>query len=108
MVDKHAQQCYEPDRQANAARTEARALREAQDREPVVLKTYTGIRKDITKQFQRDMPRMLAQGYQVESQQLIPGHRGGCLMMLGVVTFGIVALLIRPKDTLMVTYRLAV
>ena len=76
------------------------------ERLPLLVKSYVGQGQDIYRQYQRDLPIMEAQGYRAETQQVIPGHRGGCLMLLGVLTFGILLLFVRPSDTLMVTYRL--
>jgi hypothetical protein len=79
---------------------------EETERPPLVIKRYIGQSQDIFRQYQVDLPVMESRGYRVESQQIIQGHRGGCLMALGVLTLGVLLLLARPSDTLMVTYRL--
>jgi hypothetical protein len=42
---------------------------------PVVVRTYTGKSRAITRQFERESHRLFDQGYRVESQQLIPDTR---------------------------------
>ncbi len=84
----------------------AEGILDESGRQLVIVKEYKGNRDTITAQFQHDMPLVLAQGYRLEHQQLIPGKRGGCLALLGILTLGILFLVVRPKDTLIVTYRL--
>lgn len=74
--------------------------------QPLVVKSYRGQGQSIYTQYQRDLPIMEARGYTAESQQVIPGQRGGCLMLCGVLTLGLLFLFVRPQNTLMVTYRL--
>jgi hydroxymethylpyrimidine/phosphomethylpyrimidine kinase len=66
--------------QENSGRQEAQVRTTAQylddfGPQAVVVKTYAGLREEITARFRRDMLVMADKDYRIESQQLIPGKR---------------------------------
>jgi hypothetical protein len=85
-----------------------RAMPEKQpplDMQDTVVRTYVGSQKGIHDQFVADLRFMQENGYEVVGQSAVPGHRGGCLGCLGVLSLGLLFLFVRPSDALIVTYR---
>jgi hypothetical protein len=70
---------------------------------PVITRHYRGSQASLTQQCDADASRLLADGYRVESQEVIPGRRGCLGVSFGVVTLGIWFLFTRPKDVVVVT-----
>lgn len=72
--------------------------------QPVEIRTYTGrTQQDAANDFAKDAARWAARGYSPVSQSWADG-RSGCLRFL--LLGGIGAMVIKPKGTLTVTYRL--
>jgi hypothetical protein len=72
----------------------------------IVIKTYKGKPNSLQHDFKRDAQRMMSRGYGIESQSVIPGRRGCAKSLFYLCLLGIPFLFDRPKDTMMVTYRL--
>jgi len=70
-----------------------------------LVRHYTGSSSSIRRQYEADQRRLAAQGYEVANQTVVPGRRGCPMTILGVLTLGILLIVMRPKDTMIVAYR---
>lgn len=84
------------------------------NKQPVVIRNYTGTQAQATAWFQKDAVGMAAQGYFPSSQTWIPGEYGCgsflmalllCVVLIGIIVF-IYMLFVKPPGTLTVNYTL--
>lgn len=68
----------------------------------IIVRQYKGYERRVRKKFEKDARKLDAQGYDITSQEWIPGSHG----CASILTLGLLNLILPKPGTLNVTYKL--